>query len=850
MFTPAGEKSRAARATRRPRLGATDQPAIPIAGPPSYSYGSPSPGRTRQVSQGPRESPSDIDSTASESKRHRNSQDQYWINESAINEGNHQNEVSDRRTPRKKNPSLQDIEASINRRQSLRSSSRSVGRGSPSVASSQDLTDIKRESQQVNLDYDVTQSSISRSYDESQVLRAQLDYPSENTYIDDDSSDADYTQDRPITYQEVDTNQAGALRRTTNYMSENMSVGWIFMSQLKKRVSSKIRGILGLVYTTISKLMHFGMMGRKIASLAALIIALALPVLFFGLPQFLPTTVQRTSYTVPYLALPDTTELLDRVTSLETYLSRYSQAVSNLEKDFDTLKPISTMAKEKSEQAMSRSGEAQEHVNEVSKKLSAIDETLRRLKNSQVVSTKDIETLTRDVKSLEDKTKTHSHDLEQYMRTGLEHDKELHDLRKSVAFQEKSIQHLAEAKKDSKNSEELESFVFSSIERALPEKLIVSLRSGHTQSTAEFWQYLSTVFMKRDEFNNGSIPKRTGSQGWNDAADLNTADIKKFIEQSVTDIWGRAGEEEAIVSRAYFMDLIRKEWSSLVEELEHRMTATEETAKKAETIAYDASKHSEDGSRSPKFKLHPNTENDAHFSTEQVIRRAIHKYSLDTLASPDYAAYTSGARINPFLTSSTYLHRPTAIVPRIFSRVFFNVGSSWSHPPAVAIHPSNAVGMCWAFPGNRGQLSVKLSHRIVLTDVAVEHVHPDIAHDASTAPKDIEIWAYVGEDAHIEASPIPFSQATAGNHVLREAPAAGFVHIMDVVYNVFNGEQAVQTFAVPTAFRKLNVSVNQVVYRIKSNWGNNDFTCLYRVRAIGRPETTHESEAIDRDEDM
>ncbi|KAG5439351.1 hypothetical protein PCK2_000800 [Pneumocystis canis] len=67
-------------------------------------------------------------------------------------------------------------------------------------------------------------------------------------------------------------------------------------------------------------------------------------------------------------------------------------------------------------------------------------------------------------------------------------------------------------------------------------------------------------------------------------------------------------------------------------------------------------------------------------------------------------------------------------------------------------------------------------------------------------------------------SPIPLSKS--------------YVLVATMVYDIFS-TYSIQTFPIPADIKQLNIPIENVVFRILSNWGNNKFTCLYRVRVHG-----------------
>lgn len=820
MFTPAGAQSRTSRNTRRTQLNTADQPAVPIAGPPSYSYGSPNTVQPRALNL------QDTNNTiagafgnaASQaaSRRPRRSSRQSSVTD--VNE-DAQSTTSSRRTPRRKTPPLEEVEASINRRKSLRSGGRSTGGGSPSIASMDIIDDRIRhkDMEQVSLDYEVTQSSLGKSYEEEEAILAQLNLPTKETQYMDDTTFAigEDTSAQEI-YDEVDN------RSILSKFVDNIQFLCFLLGRVAKQISAHA---LRLAKRCLSIIRNW--LGPGLLLLTACTLAWA--ILHFDLVHFprRPSVIPKYA---PPITVPQTSEeMMSRLTELERYMIRYSAAASNVENRLaefdDSIGTHSTEIHEIQENAF----DSGRHWSQVSQKILVLEETLEAMKKEQKSTAGSVNDMSKSVHAIEKELISQRAELSKYIKTGLQ----LSDTVKRIESGQLKEGHNGnsdhEDGRSSMTVNEVKEYALQAIEDVLPEKLIVALENGRPQSTADFWRYLSTVFVRKDEADDGR--DKRPQLAWSEFLKTNAENMKAFISEQQENI---VGDDSAIVSKSYFMNVLKDEMATVHQDLEERLA----TLSKGSDQAY-AHRQQHWTARS---------DNMSELAVEHLVASAIHRHSLDVLARPDYAAYSSGARVNPFLTSPTYLHRPTALLPRLFSRMFFNIGSSWSHPPAVAIHPSNAVGMCWAFPGTTGQLSVKLSHAIILTDIAIEHVHPDIAHDATTAPKDLEIWAYVGDEAAESAS--TNDADTESDSSLRHAPAAGYVHVMDVTYSVYNDAQSVQSFAVPQSMRRLTVPVNQVVYRVKSNWGNPEFTCLYRVRAIGYREVAENHDAIELDEDI
>jgi hypothetical protein len=216
-----------------------------------------------------------------------------------------------------------------------------------------------------------------------------------------------------------------------------------------------------------------------------------------------------------------------------------------------------------------------------------------------------------------------------------------------------------------------------------------------------------------------------------------------------------------------------------------------------------------------------------------IVETALHRYSTDTLAKPDYALYSSGARINPLLTSATYHHPPESFVKRFGSYIFGGAGSTWGHQPAMALFQDTNVGMCWAFPGSQGGLGIRLSETVLITDVSVEHIHREVSKNIGSAPRQWSLYALITDDSARQQID-SINSGLYGSEDPVNLPK-GYTLLVKGEYNVNNEQgKTIQTVPIPAAIRRLNIPVEQVVFAVSSNWGNNEYTCLYRVRVHGQ----------------
>ncbi|EFB14887.1 hypothetical protein PANDA_006758, partial [Ailuropoda melanoleuca] len=198
-------------------------------------------------------------------------------------------------------------------------------------------------------------------------------------------------------------------------------------------------------------------------------------------------------------------------------------------------------------------------------------------------------------------------------------------------------------------------------------------------------------------------------------------------------------------------------------------------------------------------------------SDEQKMAQKIMKMIQgDFIEKPDFALKSIGASIDFEQTSATYNHDK--------ARSYWNWIRLWNYaqPPDVILEagglgdeervagPNMTPGNCWAFSGDRGQVTIRLAQKVYLSNLTLQHIPKTISLSGSldTAPKDFVIYG-------MEGSP-------------REEVFLGAFQ--------FQPENIIQMFQLQNQPVR---AFGAVKVKISSNWGNPRFTCLYRVRVHG-----------------
>ena len=216
----------------------------------------------------------------------------------------------------------------------------------------------------------------------------------------------------------------------------------------------------------------------------------------------------------------------------------------------------------------------------------------------------------------------------------------------------------------------------------------------------------------------------------------------------------------------------------------------------------------------------------------------------------NYFAIGAGAIIEPMMTSPTKTtRRPFVQKVRAW---FWGLSYPEGFGPTAALSPWDDMGDCWCAPpsdnpwAGRAQLGVLLPRKIFPTELVIEHIPAGATFDIHSAPKEIELWAKIEDDAAREAvgnavfpllpddstavNPNDFSQKLADP--MRSLDHT-FVRIGKWKYDIHSSANNIQTFHVPVDLKYFNAVVNKVAVRSLNNWGLSSYTCFYRLKLHG-----------------
>lgn len=400
------------------------------------------------------------------------------------------------------------------------------------------------------------------------------------------------------------------------------------------------------------------------------------------------------------------------------------------------------------------------------------------------------------------------------------------------------------------------------IEDKLPSQLAVRIDSKSSKLDIDpaFWTHLRSAFAEKDDVER-SIEAKVASQvaklpkssdggvasgrsvSWSDFLAQNERAIQSWMD---TD-FDRRAQSGAAVSRKTFLDVLKRELSSLQAEIEK--SADEHYARLGSELAGKIAKHSSGqqasapgvGGSPASWTRHTSGDKPITIKSADgrnvtaiigdIIDAALVRYSKDTLARQDFALYTAGARVVAPMTSETYNLRPSNLLRRAVG-IMTATSSIVGRPPVTALHPDCSVGMCWAMQGTYGQLGILLSRQIVPTDVTIEHAPADIAPDVSSAPRDFELWGFVERQDDLDRLEV-FRQAHPDS--VADKPTSPYANDMLLASGSYipSPTAFIQTFPIDAVVRELGIPFRTVILKVTSNHGNPYTTCLYRVRVHG-----------------
>ena len=185
-------------------------------------------------------------------------------------------------------------------------------------------------------------------------------------------------------------------------------------------------------------------------------------------------------------------------------------------------------------------------------------------------------------------------------------------------------------------------------------------------------------------------------------------------------------------------------------------------------------------------------------------------------------------------------------------------------PPEAVLQTKTIPGSCWPMEGSRGQFTIRLPYPVFVDLFSVDHVSPLIVPKEvrDTAPKklkvigyppcdsedcmalgfdvsdpmDIGIMNYDSEGPSVQTFESVFAQA-ANADVDLDDEIEDEEGILGYDNEEVGDEEGGDCSAGATACSSPPVvAFSGITVKVLENWGNPDYTCIYRFRLHGNPE--------------
>ncbi|KAJ6249701.1 klaroid [Anaeramoeba flamelloides] len=170
----------------------------------------------------------------------------------------------------------------------------------------------------------------------------------------------------------------------------------------------------------------------------------------------------------------------------------------------------------------------------------------------------------------------------------------------------------------------------------------------------------------------------------------------------------------------------------------------------------------------------------------------------------DYASINLGAKVIKEHSSATYKEAQPITKPLQW------INSKLSTYPKheTALDSSLRLGDCWPLPGSNGNLTVELANTISIDSFAIDHSLETKYEKNSSAPKNFRIFYYDLHDKYLQSPKL-------------------------ILNNEFDFDSG---FSKKIYYQGKKEIITRVIkLEILDNYGNQNWTCLYRFRVYGFP---------------
>jgi SUN domain-containing protein 1/2 len=170
-------------------------------------------------------------------------------------------------------------------------------------------------------------------------------------------------------------------------------------------------------------------------------------------------------------------------------------------------------------------------------------------------------------------------------------------------------------------------------------------------------------------------------------------------------------------------------------------------------------------------------------------------------------------------------------------------------PPDTIIKKNTLPGSCWPMSGNSGQITLRLAYPLIVSSVTLEHVSSLLVPkgERNSAPKKVRIIGYpscekgddcaaMGFDARdgIELAQLEFDVDGPSIQTFETTAAVGALPPKKSVDSGSIGDDSGSCSATAASCSAPQpAEISGITVQVLANWGNPEYTCLYRFRVHG-----------------
>lgn len=446
-------------------------------------------------------------------------------------------------------------------------------------------------------------------------------------------------------------------------------------------------------------------------------------------------------------------------------------------------------------------------------------------------SLSDIEKLLKETKAAIESETQHGERLEMELAGNHE---TISVLSESIERANDEVEKLKKRVKLLESAENAEKYILETLDKHLPSRLVVKFdpKTGSINAAPEFWKFLSTQLALRNIISSPDTDASRQKVSFEEFLLHNQQAIDDYMNDYLTKNANPETKKSAVVSKEVFKEMFEKELASFKEDTVEELERLDQKLDRVKAIA--------DRKQAPRVPIQTPDINGTEAALEFLIKSAIRKQVTHTISKPDFADPAFGARIIPSLTSRSYNWRDGLDFADRQLHKFLGVlgfGRMQVNGPLTAFNNDMALRACWPFNGHIGQVGVSLGTLVDPSDIGVVHVGARESPNPSSAPRKISLWVQVNDvDLRAKVSKLLDQTRDSENgepprFAVPPVPA-DFVKILSTEYDLYGGDEF-QVFSVPLQIRRLGLVTSKVIFRIESNWGNSEYTCIYRLRLFG-----------------